>query len=96
MEQGFYIVISYQGNEYNVEIEDPYSPIQDLIARLVRGLGLPRVDGGGNPATYLLGRIRNEEEEILQAWMQGEERTLLDYGVQPGDRISLTLIPIAG
>ncbi len=37
MNQGFYIVLAHQGNEYNVEIEEPNSPIADLIQRLVNG-----------------------------------------------------------
>lgn len=96
MSQGFFIVLAHQGNEYNVEIEEPNSPISDLIKRLVNGLGLPRVDGGGNPASYFLGRVKNDEEEILQARMHGEEMTLFDYDVQSGDRLTLTVIPIAG
>lgn len=90
------MILSYQGNEYNVEVEDPNSSIQDLINKLIAGLGLPRTDGGGNPATYHLGRVLDGDEEILQPKVDGEEKTLLDYHVNPGDHMTLTMIPIAG
>ncbi len=96
MEQGFYVVLSYQGNEYNVEIENPNRPLRDLIINLVTRLELPHVDGGGNPATYYLGRSVQGQEEILQARVKGEEMTLMDYDVKSGDRITLTILPIAG
>lgn len=96
MEDEFFIVLSWQGNEYNVEVEDPTNTIQELINKIILGLGLSRTDGGGNPATYHIGRVLDDEEEILQPRMNGEERTLVDYQVQPGDKITLTMIPIAG
>lgn len=96
MEEEFMIVLSYQGNEYNVQIEDPTNSIQDIINKVIAGLGLSRVDGGGNPATYHLGRVVDDEEEILQPKVKGEEKTLIDYQVQPGDTLTLTMIPIAG
>ncbi len=96
MNQDFFIVLSHKGREFNVAIQDPNSPIQDLIDRIITNLKLPRVDGGGNPAKYLLGRMHDNREEILQPRAGGEEKNLLDYNVKPGDRISLTIIPIAG
>ncbi len=96
MEEGFFVVLAHQGNEYNVEVEDPNSPIQELINKLIIGLGLSRTDGGGNPATYYLGRVVDNEEEILQPKVDGEEKNLMDYGVKPGDYLTVTMIPIAG
>ncbi len=96
MEEEFFIVLNYQGNEYNVEIEDPTSSIKEIIDKVILGLGLSRLDGGGNPATYVLGRQIDDQEDILQPKVDGEEKTLIDYQVQPGDRITLTMIPIAG
>lgn len=96
MEEDFYIILSYQGNEYNIEIEDPLSPIEDLINNLITGLELPRTDGTGQPATYYLGRVVGEEEEILQTKVNGEIMNLKDYNVQPGENLTLTLVPIAG
>jgi len=96
MEEEFFVVLNYQGNEYNVEVEDPTNSIQELINKVIVGLGLSRTDGGGNPATYHLGRVLDEEEEILQPKVDGEEKTLIDYQVQPGDKLTLTMIPIAG
>lgn len=96
MQDGFFIVLSHQGNEYNIEIEDPHCPIEDLIHKLVAGLELPRMDGGGQPATYHLGRVKGDEEQVLYPKVNGEIRNLVDYGVQPGDYITLTMVPIAG
>ncbi|MFH1119800.1 MAG: hypothetical protein V1775_08240 [Bacteroidota bacterium] len=96
MEETFFILLAYQGNEYTVEIEDPTNSIQEIINKLITGLGLSRTDGGGNPATYHLGRVLDDQEEILQTKINGEERTLVDYRIQPGDRLTLTMIPIAG
>ncbi len=96
MEDGFFVVISHQGNEYNVGIEDPNSPIGELIRKLILGLGLPQTDGGGHPATYYLGRVTDNQEEILQSKVDGEEKTLMDYNVKPGDYLTVTMIPIAG
>lgn len=96
MEEDFFVLLSYQGNEYTVEVEDPTNSIQEIINKVITGLGLPRTDGGGNPATYHLGRVMDDKEEILQTKVNGEERTLVDYRIQPGDRLTLTMIPIAG
>lgn len=96
MEDNFFVLLSYQGNEYTVEIEDPTNSVQEIINKVIVGLGLSRTDGGGNPATYHLGRILDDQEEILQPTINGEEQTLADYQIKPGDRLSLTMIPIAG
>lgn len=96
MEDEFFVLLSYQGNEYTVEIEDPTNSVQEIINKVIVGLGLSRTDGGGNPATYHLGRILDDQEEILQPTINGEEQTLADYQIKPGDRLSLTMIPIAG
>jgi len=96
MEEEFFVILSYQGNEYTVQIEDPTNTVQEIINKIIIGLGLSRLDGGGNPATYHLGRVLNDQEEILQPKVKGEEKNLIDYQVQPGDRLTLTMIPIAG
>lgn len=96
MEEPFFILLSYQGNDYTVEVEDPTNSIHEIINKVIVGLGLSRTDGGGNPATYHLGRIIDDQEEILKPKVNGEERTLVDYRIQPGDRLTLTMIPIAG
>lgn len=96
MEEEFYIVLNFQGNEYTIEIEDPTNTIDEIIKKVIAGLGLSRVDGGNNPLVYHLGRSVDDNEEILQPRVKGEERTLIDYQVQPGDTLTLTTIPIAG
>ncbi len=96
MEEEFFITVCYQGNEYSVEVEDPNRSIQDHINKLISGMRLPRADGGGNPSTYHLGRSIDGEEEILRPKIDGEEKTLLDYNVKPGDVLTLTMVPIAG
>jgi hypothetical protein len=94
--EDFFIILNYQGNELTVQIEDSTNTIQDIIDKIINGLGLSKTDAGGNPVTYHLGMTRDGEELILQNRIKGEEKTLMDYNIQSGDRVTLTMIPIAG
>ena len=96
MDDVFFVILTYQGDDSTVEVEDPTNSIQELINKIIVGLGLPRMDGAGNPVTYFLGRVHNDGEEVLKPKVNGEEKNLIDYQVQPGDRLTLTMIPIAG
>jgi predicted small lipoprotein YifL len=59
----------------------------------------PKMDNGGNPITYLLGRIEDDSDtpDILEFDdAEGREQTLTDYNVQPGARLHLISRAIAG
>ncbi len=97
MDEEFYIVLSYQGNEYEIDVTNPHDNIRLVIENLIEVLKLPKVDGGGNPATYFLGKMDESGEEIiLHSEVNRREQTLLDYDVNTGDRLILTMVPIAG
>jgi len=91
-----YLTINYQGKDTDVEIEDQTNSIQEIINKLVVALDLSRTDGAGNPASYHLGRLTDDFDEILPPFINGKEQTLLDYNIKDGDKLSLTMIPIAG
>ena len=60
---------------------------------------LPKLDNGGTPIQYLLGRLMDDDEEptILDFEDEdGREQALIDYNIQPGDHLHLIKIPIAG
>ena len=90
MEDVFFVILTYQGNEYTVEVEDPTNSIQELINKIVVGLGLPRINGYGTPFPYFLGRELNDDWQVLEPEVNGEGKNLIDYQVKPGDRLTLT------
>jgi uncharacterized ubiquitin-like protein YukD len=97
MEEEFYIVLSYNGDEFEVDVTNPNDNIRTVIENLIDVLNLPKVDGGGNPSTYFLGKKdENDEEIILHPEIDKREQTLLDYDVESGDILILTMVPLAG
>lgn len=98
----FFIYLTIEGTSYEeVEMvaDNPNKTIRDQIANMVRVFELPKMDNGGNPVQYLLGRIIEEDNdpEILEFEDEyGREQCLMDYNVQPGDHLHLISVPIAG
>lgn len=93
----FYIVLSINGDESEVDISNPHDTITTLIDNIVHIFELPRVDGGGNPVTYFLGKTDSRGDEvILQPERNRQEQNLLDYNVKSGDKLILTMVPLAG
>lgn len=94
------IILTIDGTEYDeveVKVTDPNKTVGDQINSIVQVFELPKIDGGGNPIKYLLGRTIDEEEEILELEDEnGREMALVDYNVQSGDRLHLVSQPIAG
>lgn len=100
-EDEFIITLTIEGTEYEeveVKVTDPNKTIRDQIASIVSVFELPKMDGGGNPVQYLLGRVGEEGEEstILEAEIDGREQALVDYKIQAGDHLQLVKVPIAG
>ncbi len=98
----FIIILTIDGTSYEeveVKVTDPHKTIRDQISSIVSVFELPKIDGGGNPIQYLLGQIMDEsgEPEILEFEdADGREQALIDYNIQPGDRLQLISVPIAG
>lgn len=100
-EDEFIITLTIDGTEYDeveVKVTNPNKTIRDQIGSIVQVFELPKIDGGGNPIQYLLGRSTEEgEDEILELDDEdGREMALIDYNVQPGDHLHLISVPIAG
>lgn len=100
-EDEFLITLTIDGTEYEeveVKVTDPNKTIRDQISSIVQVFELPKIDGGGNPIQYLLGRITDDEEDEILEWEDedGREMALVDYNVMPGDRLHLISVPIAG
>ena len=98
----FIINLSIEGSsleEVEVKVTDPQKTIRDQISSIVQVFELPKMDNGGNPIQYLLGQVLDDDEEpkILDFEDEdGREQCLLDYNIQPGDRLQLISVPIAG
>jgi hypothetical protein len=95
------IILSIDGTEYEeveVKVTDPNKTVGDQINSIVQVFELPKIDGGGNPIQYLLGRMQEDgEDDILELEDEnGREMALVDYNVQSGDRLHLISVPIAG
>lgn len=86
-------------DEVEVKVTDPNKTIRDQINSIVQVFELPKMDNGGNPIQYLLGQMMedSDEPEILEFEdEEGREQCLMDYNIQPGDRLHLISVPIAG
>lgn len=97
----FVITLTIEGTEYEeveVKVTDPNKTIRDQIASIVSVFELPKMDGGGNPITYQLGRTDEVEGQIILEPEDEDRRemALVDYNIQPGDHLYLVSIPIAG
>lgn len=95
------IILTIDGTEYDeteVKVTDPNKTVRDQINSIVQVFELPKVDGGGNPIQYLLGRTHDDgEDEILELEdADGREMAFVDYNVQSGDHLHLISVPIAG
>lgn len=101
-DEAFVITLTIEGTQYeevDVEVTNPLKTIREQISSIVEVFNLPKMDNGGNPITYLLGRIEDDSDtpSILEFDdADGREQTLTDYNVQPGDRLHLIQRAIAG
>ena len=98
----FIINLTIDGTAFedvDVKVTDPNKTIRDQINSIVQVFELPKMDNGGNPIQYLLGQMLDDSEEpkILDFEDEdGREQCLMDYNIQPGDRLHLISVPIAG
>lgn len=102
MADEFIVTLTIDGTSYEaveVKVTDPNKTIRDQINSIVQVFELPKLDGGGNPLSYLLGQFMGDDEEATILDFEdedGRERCMSDYNIQPGDHLYLTSIPIAG
>lgn len=98
----FIINLTIDGTAFedvDVKVTDPNKTIRDQINSIVQVFELPKMDNGGNPIQYLLGQILpdSEDPQILEFEDEdGREQCLVDYNIQPNDRLHLISVPIAG
>lgn len=98
----FIITLTIEGTQYEeveVEVTDQMKTIREQINSIVEVFHLPKMDNGGNPITYLLGRMEDDSDspsilEFEDAY--GREQILKDYNVQSGDHLHLISKAIAG
>lgn len=101
-DEEFIINLSIEGSsfeEVEVKVSDPYKTIRDQISSIVQVFELPKMDNGGNPIQYLLGKLMDGDEEpaVLEFEDEdGREMALIDYDIQPLDHLHLISVPIAG
>ena len=97
----FLIHLNIEGTEYEdveVLVSDPNKTIRDTISSIIQVFTLPKTYDGGYPMEFRLGRITEdgETEFLYPEDEEGFEMSLIDYGIQPGDRLQVHAIPIAG
>lgn len=95
------IILTIDGTPYEeveVKVTDINKTVRDQVATIVSVFELPKLDNGGNPIDYLLGIMRDGvEPEIMEFEDEdGREKALIDYDLQPGDRLHLINQPVAG
>lgn len=96
------VLLTIDGTSYEeveVKITDHNKTIRDQIDSIVSVFELPKLDNGGNPIQYLLGRFAEDggESEVLDFEdSDGREQALIDYNIQRGDHLHLISVPIAG
>ena len=101
-QEEFIVMLTIDGTAYDeieVKVTDPNKTVREQIDSIIQVFELPKMDNGGNPIQYLLGQILEDGEEpkILEFEDEdGREQCLMDYNVQPGDRLHLISVPIAG
>ena len=101
-QEEFIVMLTIDGTSYDeieVKVTDPNKTIRDQINSIVQVFELPKMDNGGNPIQYLLGKLMEDDEEpvILEFEDEsGREMALVDYEIQPLDHLHLISVPIAG
>jgi hypothetical protein len=98
----FIINLSIEGTEFEeveVKVEDPCKTIRETIDSIVSVFELPKMDNGGMPIQYMLGRITSDSTEPIILEFEDDDRremALVDYDIQPGDHLHLVRNIIPG
>jgi hypothetical protein len=97
--EDFIIYINYKDRDpLIVLIEDDDMLVSDLMERVIRKLELPKATiNKDNIEVRLEYKLALENSEmILLPVVNNDHKTLLDYGVKPGDELTLIGVPWAG
>ena len=65
-QEEFIVLLTIDGTSYDeieVKVSDPNKTIRDQINSIVQVFELPKMDNGGNPIQYLLGKLMDDDEE---------------------------------
>lgn len=84
--------------DVEVKVNDPSKTIRDQINSIIDVFELPKTDKRDMPVLYLIGQEKEDDEapEILEFEDEtGREQSLLDYNIQPGDRLRVITVPCA-
>ena len=101
-EQEFIVLLTIDGTAYDeieVKVTDPNKTVREQIDSIIQVFELPKMDNGGNPIKYLLGKLMDGDVEpaVLEFEDEdGREMALIDYDIQPLDHLHLISVPIAG
>ena len=100
-QEEFIVMLTIDGTSYDeieVKVTDPNKTIRDQINSIVQVFELPKMDNGGNPIQYLLGKLMEDDEAVILEFEDesGREMALVDYEIQPLDHLHLISVPIAG
>ena len=101
-EQEFIVLLTIDGTAYDeieVKVTDPNKTVREQIDSIIQVFEVPKMDNGGNPIQYLLGKLMEDDEEpaVLEFEDEdGREMALVDYDIQPMDHLHLISVPIAG
>ena len=98
----FIVLLTIDGTAYDeieVKVTDPNKTVREQIDSIIQVFELPKMDNGGNPIQYLLGKLMDDDEEpaVLEFEDEdGREMALIDYDIQPLDPLHLISVTIAG
>lgn len=101
-QEEFIVMLTIDGTAYDeieVKVSDPNKTVREQIESIIQVFELPKMDNGGNPIQYLLGKLMEDDEEpaVLEFEDEdGREMALVDYDIQPMDHLHLISVPIAG
>lgn len=85
-------------NEIEVKITNPSRSIRTTIDKMIEVFQLPKIDRWGSQIPYVLGIYEGLEEPIVLEFEDedGNEVSLLDYDIKPGDHLVLSVLPYLG
>ena len=72
-QEEFIVMLTIDGTSYDeieVKVTDPNKTIRDQINSIVQVFELPKMDNGGNPIQYLLGKLMEDDEED---WLMNDD-----------------------
>ena len=82
-QEEFIVMLTIDGTSYDeieVKVTDPNKTIRDQINSIVQVFELPKMDNGGNPIQYLLGKLMEDDEEPVILEFEDENGREMYYG----------------